>query len=186
MDGQLCFACLKLGFQLTPQDLDKSQRSPGQVQEAGISQQPENLVMGQRWSGWGRLLVDSFARTTAGHECCRDSRRRGQPEAEGTKPELSMVGAGMSMPSHIQTEVGRGGAGPRRGPTPLGSKGGPGSGLISGARVDRSKPRQGTDQLRTPCPQSLNQPQVWDEFATKPKMTHICFTVRKMRFESKP
>ena len=53
MNGQLCFACLKLGFQLTPQDLDKSQRSPGQAQETGISQQPEDLAMGQKWSRGG-------------------------------------------------------------------------------------------------------------------------------------
>ena len=58
VDGQLCFACLRLSLRLTPKDLDKPQRSPPQVQESGLSWQPEDRAVAAKPEG---LLVTSFA-----------------------------------------------------------------------------------------------------------------------------
>ena len=48
VDVQLCLACLKLSSQLTPEDPDKPQSSQCQVQETGLSQQPEDRAVGTK------------------------------------------------------------------------------------------------------------------------------------------
>lgn len=89
------------------------------------------------------------------------------------------------MPSHVQMEVGRGGAGPR-GVNPTGQQGWSGvrTHLRGQSGSFQTKARHGPAQDSVPT--KLKSTPVWDEFATKPKMAHVCFTLRKMRFESKP
>lgn len=110
VDVQLCLACLKLSSQLTPEDPDKPQSSQCQVQETGLSQQPEDRAVGTKGLPAHSFLSQNHHRKE-GLQPLRVERGRGDWRPVGPNQSAARWGR-----TSAQTQVGWGGQGPARDP----------------------------------------------------------------------